>query len=269
MRFARYLLFFLALSAFAANVRLYLKDGEYQIVREYKVDSDRVRYFSVERGDWEEIPLALVDLKRTEAENQERQSKIAEEAKIISAEDKAEREKANEIAKVPQGPGVHLVVGSGIHTMKVAESEIKTSKGRAILKVMAPVPIISGKSTVEIKEAHSASKIVSARPEFYICLNTEERFGIIRLKPGKGIRIVEQVTTMPVTNEIIEEPDHVEVFRQQVDSDLYKIWPTKPLEPGEYAVVQYTDGKINMQVWDFAYDPNAKQALDLPVPAKP
>jgi hypothetical protein len=50
---------------------------------------------------------------------------------------------------------------------------------------------------------------------------------------------------------------------------LYKIWPTKPLEPGEYAVMEYTDGKVNIQVWDFAYDPKAKQALDAPPPAKP
>ena len=34
---------------------------------------------------------------------------------------------------------------------------------------------------------------------------------------------------------------------------LYRIWPEKPLEPGEYAVMEYTDGKLNMQVWDVAY----------------
>jgi len=268
MSFARFVLFFLALSAFAANVRLYLKDGEYQIVREYKVEGDRVRYYSVERGDWEEIPVTLVDLKRTEDETKERQAALAEETKIITAEDKAEREKANEIAKVPQGPGVHLVVGTGIHTMKAAESEIQSSKGRSILKVMAPIPIVPGKSVVRLKEAHSANKITSARPEFYISLATEERFGIIRLKPEKTMRVVDRVTLLPVTNEVIEELDQVEIFRQQVDSDLYKIWPTKPLEPGEYAVMEYTDGKVNIQVWDFAYDPNAKQALDI-VPAKP
>ncbi len=54
----------------------------------------------------------------------------------------------------------------------------------------------------------------------------------------------------------------MEIFRQQVDDGLYKIWPTKPIEPGEYAVVEYTEGKVNVQVWDFAYDPNAKQAMD-------
>ena len=26
----------------------------------------------------------------------------------------------------------------------------------------------------------------------------------------------------------------------------------KPMDPGEYAVIEYTPGKTNMQVWDFA-----------------
>jgi hypothetical protein len=33
---------------------------------------------------------------------------------------------------------------------------------------------------------------------------------------------------------------------------LYKIWPKQPLAPGEYAVVEFTEGKLNVQVWDFA-----------------
>jgi hypothetical protein len=272
MGFARYLIFFLALSAFAANVRLYLKDGDYHTVREYTVESDRVRYFSIERGEWEEIPLTLVDLARTEREMKDRQEKLEEEAKIISAEDKAERERAEEIAKVPQGPGVHLVVGRGIKTLQPAEVEMKTNKGRSILKAVAPIPIVTGKGTVEIKGEHSANKVTNPRPEFYIALSAEQRFGIIRLRPQKNVRIVEKLTMVPVTNEVIEEQEQIEIFRQQVDSDLYKIWPMKPLDPGEYAVVEYTDGKVNVQVWDFAFDPAAKQPLDAapaaPAPAK-
>jgi hypothetical protein len=33
---------------------------------------------------------------------------------------------------------------------------------------------------------------------------------------------------------------------------LYKIWPKQPLPPGEYAVVEFAEGKLNIQVWDFA-----------------
>ena len=57
MRKLCFVLLALALVAWAANVKLYLTDGTYHLVREYQVQSDRVRYYSVERGEWEEIPL--------------------------------------------------------------------------------------------------------------------------------------------------------------------------------------------------------------------
>ena len=61
----------------AANFKLYLKDGGFQLVREYTVEGDRVKYYSVDRSDWEEIPADLVDLKRTDAEAGARKSALA------------------------------------------------------------------------------------------------------------------------------------------------------------------------------------------------
>ena len=86
--------------ASAASTRLYLKDGTYQLVREYKVLSDRVRYYTLERGDWEEVPLDLVDLKRTEAEVNAREEATKEETAALAVEEKAERQAAAEVAKV-------------------------------------------------------------------------------------------------------------------------------------------------------------------------
>ena len=43
------------------GTKLMLKDGNFQLVRSYERNGERVRYFSVERGDWEEIPAAMVD----------------------------------------------------------------------------------------------------------------------------------------------------------------------------------------------------------------
>ena len=74
----------------------------------------------------------------------------------------------------------------------------------------------------------------------------------MRTKPGKSSRIVQTLNSIPVSKEIIEDTDIVETFKQQIADGLYKIWPTKPLENGEYAVVEYTEGEANIQVWDFA-----------------
>ena len=73
----KYLLAFILVifTAWAANLKLYLKDGSYHVVREYQVQTDRVHFYSVERSQWEDIPLDLVDLKRTEAEVGQRKAR--------------------------------------------------------------------------------------------------------------------------------------------------------------------------------------------------
>jgi hypothetical protein len=53
--------------ALPQHLRLYLKDGTYQLVLSYKVDGDIVHYRSAERnGETEDVPLKLVDLPTTE-----------------------------------------------------------------------------------------------------------------------------------------------------------------------------------------------------------
>ena len=89
------------LPAGAAVIKLYLKDGTYQLAREYRVVEDRVKFYSTDRADWEEIPLDLVDLKKTEKEIKEREEEVREDTKANAEEDKAERAAAREIAKVP------------------------------------------------------------------------------------------------------------------------------------------------------------------------
>jgi hypothetical protein len=242
-----------ALAAWAANIKLYLKDGSYHIVKEYKVEPDRVRFYSVERSEWEEMPLDLVDLKRTQEEAAERQQQLEKDAKTISEEDAAERELQNEAMKIPQDPGVYWREGKETKILKVAEVTVHTNKGRSILARLSPVPVVSGKGTLEVQGAHSLNVFSDPEQEFYIQLSQAERFGIAKLTPKGAVRIVENLTFVPVTKEVVEEPEMVDIFRKQLTGDLlYKIWPKEKLAPGEYAVVQYTEGKINMQVWDFA-----------------
>jgi len=259
MRRALIALFVLTLAAFAANIKLYLKDGGFQLVREYKVETDRVRFYSVDRSQWEEVPLDLVDLKRTESEVAERQTQLTEENKAAAEEEQAKREIRAEVAKIPQDPGVYYVEDNTVKPIKVAESKMHNHKGRTVLQVLSPIPAVPGKSTLELDGLHSQNVLTNPEQEFYIQLSAEESFGIIKLTPEHGIRIVEQITIVQVTKEIIEEPIEVQVFRKQMTQDgLYKLWPMKPMEPGEYAVVEYTSGKTNMQVWDFAIKPAGK-----------
>ena len=246
-------LFVLAFSALAANVKLYLKDGGYQLVREYQVQPDRVRYYSVERSQWEEIPRDLVDLKRTESEIAERKTELEVEAKVVSEEDQAVRAARAEIAKIPQDPGAYYLENNDAKPIKVGESKVHNNKGRNVLKQLSPIPMVSGKATLELDGEHSSTILSDPEHELFIQLSNDERFGIIKLTPERGVRIVEKLTIVPVTKEIIEDPIEVAIFRKQLTQDgLYKIWPVKPLGPGEYAVVEYTPGKVNMQVWDFA-----------------
>jgi hypothetical protein len=236
----------------AATVRLYLKDGTYHAVREYEKSGDRVRYYSTERSDWEEIPLDLVDLKRTESEKSDNEAARKADASALDAEEKAEREQRREIERIPMEPGVFMAKGEELVVLKQAEVKVVNNKRRSILKAITPIPIVAGKSTVELDGLKSAFLLSADRPEFYFRLAKAERMAIVRMVPGKTSRIVQTLNSIPVSKEIMEETDIVETFKQQLADGLYKIWPTKPLEPGEYAVVEYTEGEANIQVWDFS-----------------
>jgi hypothetical protein len=246
------------LAALAANFKLYLKDGSSHIVGEYKVEADRVRYYSVERSEWEEIPLDLVDLKRTEAEVKDRQAALEKEAKIFTVEEKAERQQAQEAARVPQDPGVCILEGKDLRPLKAAESKAVNNKGRSILKVLVPIPVVAGETTVEIDGARASQLVANAEPEFYFRLAYDERSAIVKLTPKKDSRVVQKWAVVPATKEIFESQEEVPVFRRQLEDGLYKIWPREALQPGEYAVVEYTAGQRNIQIWDFGYHPAGK-----------
>ncbi len=248
----------LAAALAAVNFKLYLKDGSEHLVREYQVEGDRLRFYSVERSGWEEVPLEMVDVARTESVRQ----RLATERETRAAEDKreleAERVALTELHRVPLDDGVYWIDGDEMRPLKQGESKVKSNKRRSVLKVVIPMPVVSGKATVELAGPASAFVVNAAAPQFYIRLDKTERFGICRLRPKKDARVVEDLTIVPITKEVIESQKEVEVFRHQLAPTVYRIWPVKPLEPGEYAVVQFTQDKVNVQVWDFAYrNPNA------------
>lgn len=241
----------LAALAWGDTFKLYLKEGGYHTVTEYKVLEDRVRYYSAERGEWEDIPLDMVDLKKTEGERKARIETEKKDAALEDAEEKFDRALKREISQIPVDPGVYFVENAKVTEVKTAEMKMRGDKKRSILKAMSPLPIVSKKAILELPGDNAAVSVPGQTPNFYFRIANVQRFSIVRLKSEKGARQVAIWTRLPVTNEVTFEMDLVDVFRQQLSDDLYKVWPSKPLAPGEYAMVQYAEGEGEIQVWDF------------------
>ena len=228
-----------------------MKDGTWQPVREYEVKEDRVRFFSTEREEWEEVPLELVDVARTKREVADREAVIKADAKATAEEDAALDSAAKAVEAVPTANGVYYIHNEKLEPIKQAESKLVGNKGRKVLQILSPLPTITGRQTVELDGEAAALRVTDNRPEFFIRLSEDERFGIIKLGHKKGSRIVETVETSQLVKEVQEKHDDVATFRKQEGDGLFKIWPENDLEPGEYALIQYTENKVNMQVWDF------------------
>ncbi len=251
MRRAIAIFLLLGTSLLAANLKLYMADGSFQLVREYMVQEDRVRYYSVERSDWEEVPVSLVDLKKTDTEATARKEVLEKQTKEVLEEETAMKQERSEIRSIPMDPGAYMLEGGKLRVFKLGDWVMRNPKTRAVLKLVTPVPTATI-SYMELPGEHSLNTLPDDHPEIYLQLSLEDSFGIVKLTPGKGVRQVERVTVEAVTKEVSEEREIVKVFTKQLtESGLHKIWPQQPLPKGEYAVLEYTEGKLDTRLWDF------------------
>jgi hypothetical protein len=214
-----------------------------------------VKYLSAERGEWEELPLELVDLNHTKQEVAATEATAKVEAKADEEEDAAIRAERLEVASVPQSAGAYYLHDGKMEAIKQAEVTIVSDKKRTVLKYLSPIPIVPGKSTAEIPGASAQFRITEVRPEFYFRLSESEGLAIVKLSPKKNVRAVEEISVLQIAEETTETRHEVPTFKRQFSDLLFKIWPEKPLEPGEYALLEFTDGKVDPQVWDFSIGP--------------
>ena len=236
------------------KINLYLSDGGDITVKKYEVVDDRVRYYSLERSGWEEIPLAYVDLEKTEREQKRRQSARATRAEEDRVERVARRKARTELHRVPLDYGVYYLRGEALKSVEQAEVIVVGNKKRTLLKAM--VPVFLGKSTLEIAGTESEFKVQGDKPMLYARLEKIERLMFVRLSEKKGKnRVVQRLTKGPKGTEVFEEQEEIEIFRQQLAPLVYKVWPVKPIAPGEYAVIEFTRGKADVRVWDFSVHP--------------
>jgi hypothetical protein len=268
--------------------RLILKDGSYQSVTKYEVKGDRVRYFSAERGEWEEIPKSLIDWEATDKFEQGRaQGKPAPEA--VELDKQLEAERKAEAARSPQvAPGLRLPDESGIFLLDTYQNEpqlaeLQQTGGEVEKNTKSNIlrsainPLAGSKQTVELAGAHSKTQSHTAVPSVYINIDANavadgsggqsgadsaplapsERFRIIRMESKGGKRVAGSVKTA-VTGKTKSESRFVPSTATAMTGGWLKLAPTEPLAAGEYAVAEMLGKEgMNLYVWDFGVNPSA------------
>lgn len=234
----------------AARIKLYLEGGGDMLVSEYSIEGDRVRYYSVERSAWEEIPLELVDLERTKRRQEREEAVRATRRKEVEAIRAAERRARTELHRVPLEDGVYYLRGEEILPVEQADLIVNKSKTATLLRVFSPLPA-ADKETLEVAGPHAELVAADDRPMFFMRLEKINRIEIFRLKSKNKTREVQILQKIPKTQEVFETHETVEIFRQQLAPSVYKVWPVEPLAAGDYAVIEYTPGEENLRLWDF------------------
>ena len=252
-------------AALPKGKKLFLTDGTFQLAREYAVEGDRVRYWSVERSQWEEIPTALVDWDATHKSEAEQASHDAELKAKIHASDLAMRTKDIDVDRSLEiKPGLFLPDAIGfyvldrdklIREMKQSTAEVKMSTGREVEKIMSGVALIPDKKTMEIPGERAAMRLATAEPEFFMrpADSREPRFRLLRAQVKGGHRVLDDIS-VHFTGEEKHKATEIEIQTWTPASGVFRYTMDQRLEPGEYAFVEMTGEGINGYVWDFGID---------------
>lgn len=276
--------------------RLILKDGTYQPITKYEIEGERVRYFSAERGEWEEVPNALVDWDATKKYEEGRLTggpipEAAELDKEIEAQRKAALARSPEVA-----PRLRLSDEGGVYLLDTYQNEpelveiqqsgsdVNRSTKANILRA-AINPFSGSKQTIELTGPHAKVQAHSPTPSLYVNVSADtgegapavasgaeemgrapadapalpltEAFKIIRVE-SKGGKRVAGALKVGVTGKMKTDERFIPATVTTMTGGWIKITPIDPLPGGEYAVAEMLGKEsINLYVWDFGENPNA------------
>jgi hypothetical protein len=250
--------------SWGATLKLFMKDGSYQMVSSYEVHGDRVRYFSVERSEWEEVPTTLVDFDATKREQEEAKAaekKHLEEARQLESERFYKPpDQGMEVApgiRLPGDDGIFTVDGRRLVRLVQSSGELVTDKKRAAMVLAVPLPVLKARSLVVLEGAKAAVRLNDPMPVFYVqsADGLGAKLELVRLKPGKESRVVEEVeTSRGKSGKTTEERTMVSLERKQVAPNVYTLKPLQPLEAGEYVLGELIGEKLSLDVYDFGYE---------------
>jgi hypothetical protein len=261
--------------------KLVLKDGSFQLVRDYQRLGERVRYLSAERGGWEEIPASLVDWDATAkaaAAEKEEEEAVAKKIRV--------QEQAQNMAPVmdvdaslqvapgvflPSGEGMFLIDGKYVMHLEQVGTETKRDKKQTLKQVFSPIPIVSTKQNVQIPGAHATIRVKNVRAEFYLrevpsdqdrdtAIVASSRRGdsgpdveLVRATVKGNSRQLESIRSL-FGQELEQKRTSISMLRWDVAPTVYRFTLSEALPPGEYALAEILPDGLNLYVWDFAVD---------------
>ncbi|MGA2812149.1 MAG: hypothetical protein ABSG16_12165 [Candidatus Acidiferrum sp.] len=275
-----------AVPAAIRGKKLVLKDGSFQLVRSYERHGEKVRYLSAERGDWEEIPAAMVDWEGTA------KAEAAEEAAAKNLVEHVHQQQVESAAEVPMdvdaslrvGSGVFLPAGEGMFAvegksakkLEQVSSETKLDKKRVIEQVLSPIPMVPSKHNIVIPGAHAPLRFTpGAEPlEFFLREAPPDPEGptpamnnasgtdsgpevvLVRATVKGGKRELESIHSL-FGQQIGTAVNIIAIQRWDVAPLVYRYTLSEVLPPGEYALAEVLPGGLNVYVWDFGVDARA------------
>jgi hypothetical protein len=270
--------------------RLILKDGSYQLVTKYEVKGNRVRYYSSEREDWEELPNSLVDWPATEKYEKDRATPPPEAAELDKELDRVE-------APLPEvAPGLRIPEDTGVFLLDNFQGEpqlLEINQTAGDINRNTKINILKGtinpvaglKQTIELEGAHAAIQSHVDVPALYIKVDDIsqqpdskpdsapsseaqkqqpqsptapfERFRILHVDVKGNKRIVGNVKRQ-VTGKISHEEHAIKTTTTKLNGGWLKLTPSENLTLGEYVLVEMAEkGAMNLYVWDFGINPKA------------
>lgn len=167
--------------------RLILKDGSYQLATKWEIKGERLRYYSAEREEWEEVPNSMVDWKATEKFEKDRAiGKPAPEAveldKELEAERKVEEARTPEVApalRLPDNTGGMILLDTFqnqaqlIELQQVSGEVNRNLKGNILRSAINP--IASSKQNIELMGPHAKVQVHATLPAVYVNVAQQDK----------------------------------------------------------------------------------------------
>jgi hypothetical protein len=251
-------------TALPRGKKLVLKDGSFHLVREYKVDGERVRYYSVERSQWEEIPSDMVDWPASQQAETARKQSDATLAAKIGAEEKARTavfvsvDASVEVAPgvfLPDGEGIFALDGKTVFALPQAETDIKVDKKQTMKQILIPIPIIPSRQNISLLGERAKVRSTNGQLEFY--MRTKDGHTpdvvLIHARVHGGVRRIENLDHL-FGGEMAQR-DTLPIERWELVKGVTRLTLSQTLAPGEYAVAEIVRGsEEDLYVWDFGID---------------